>query len=138
MVSLHLENDLGDDLFDSSMSNPLLHTCEVLIIGFLPSHVIMTVRNHVDSEVLVLILSWVDIWELFMSISLPSHMHVNDFYLLCNILPSLVIIGLSPSPEIDSIHLIFGEVHLSFLVHGILNFFQVGVRTELGMCLLLI
>ena len=138
MVSLHLENDLGDDLFDSGMSNLLLHTCEVLIIGFLPSHVIMTVRHHVDSQVLVLVLPWVDFWEHLMGISLPSHMHINDFYLLCNVLPSLVIVELGPSPEIDSVDLILGEVHLASLVHGILNFFQVGVRTERQMGLLLI
>jgi hypothetical protein len=82
MISLHLENDLGDDLFDSSMSSSLFHTCEVLIICFLPSHVIVTVRNHVHSKVLVLVFPWVDFWEHLMGISLPSHMHVNDFYLL--------------------------------------------------------
>jgi len=65
-------------------------------------------------------------------------MHINDFYLLRNVLLSLVIVDLGSSPKIDSVNLILGEVHLAFLVHGIVNFFQVGVRTERQMGLLLI
>jgi hypothetical protein len=40
------------------MRNFLLHTCEILIIGFLPSNIIMAVWYHMDSQVLVLVFPW--------------------------------------------------------------------------------
>ena len=73
-----------------------------------------------------------------MGIKLSSHMHINDFYLLCNVKLSLGIVGLSSSPKLDCIYLILGEMHDSVFIHSVINFWQVGIWTESGMGLFFI
>lgn len=56
-VSQKLQNDLSNNLFYSDMSVSVSEACEVIIVRFDPSDIIMSMGNHMDSQVFVLVRS---------------------------------------------------------------------------------
>jgi hypothetical protein len=110
------------------MSCSLLHAHVVLFVGLLPSHVIMSVSNHVNSQVLLLIFSWMQLWKLCMSILLPLIMHIDDLYLSSYVIVTFVHVRLYSSEHVDGVDLVLGEVHHAIGISGVAS--EVSVRTE--------
>jgi hypothetical protein len=111
------------------MSGVLSHTNEVFLVSLLPSNIIVSVGHQMCSEALVLILSWQNIWQLLMSISLSCIVLVNNLYFSVNIPPVSINVGLDAKEHVDCVDLVLGKVHEPLLVSGVPA--EVGVWPKL-------
>jgi hypothetical protein len=134
--SVQLEDNLSDNLFDSSVCSFLLHAHKVLLIGLLPSDIVMGVRDHVHGQVLVTVHSWQDLWQQLVSILLTSIMHVNNFGLATNPVGILTHVGLNAQVHVDGVHLILGKMHHSTLVPWVTAKVSVWTISHVGCTLI--
>ena len=98
----------------------------------------MGVGYHMDRQVLVHVLPWKNRRQQLVSVLLPGHMHVYNLDLLHNIVLTLLLVGLSPPPQINSIGLFLCEMHHASFIHGILDLGQSGVWAKLQVLCFLI
>ena len=71
---MHLLNDCVKNDVHGGVVSPLIGATEVLIHGLKPADVIVSVRDHVDVELLVLVASLVDVDILLVYLLLVGHL----------------------------------------------------------------
>lgn len=118
-VSLEFKYYFREDLLHSSVCSPLLHSAVVLLVGLLPSNIVMGMCHHVHCQVLMLVLPRLHWGKHHMGILLTGVVHVDDFHLASNVVVIFFFVRLDSSEHVDGVNLIFSEVHHTILISGI-------------------